>query len=74
MNLKEWRSIVDGQVIRGPSGVLREVVKGCNFADCITLKAIRKTKFDKRTTVYAKNDAYKFSLRREDVEIRRNRD
>lgn len=62
MTKEEWRSIKDGQIIYGRSG-MRQVVHGCHN-ECIGLKAIRKTKFGHKTTTYTIQDARHFTLRR----------
>ena len=52
MTLDEWKSITDGQIIYAASGLQREVIKGCSPSLCITLKAIRKTRYGSKETVY----------------------
>jgi len=59
MTFEEWSSLKVGDIIYSRSGKARKVLKFNNL--CVTLKAIRQTKFGKETTVYGKNDRQFFS-------------
>ena len=62
MTLDEWKTIEDGQIIYAVSGLQREVVKGCSPALCITLKAVRKTRYGSNDTVYDRQCRRSFFL------------
>lgn len=59
MTFEEWSSLKVGDIIYSKAGKAREVLKFNNL--CVTLKAIRRTKYGDKTTVYSKNDRQFFS-------------
>ena len=63
MTKEEWFKLKPGQFIYS-SKIPREIIKVSNKninTRCITLKALRKTKYGPNT-VYCANDCYKWSL------------
>ena len=62
MTLDEWKSIKTGQTIFSKSGVPRLVTKGCGGALCVSLVAIRKTRYGGEETVYDRQCCKQFFL------------
>jgi len=59
MTFEEWSSLKVGDIIYSKAGKAREILKFNNL--CVTLKAIRPTKYGSKATVYSKNDRHFFS-------------
>jgi len=56
---EEWYSLKVGDYVCMHSPIPRKILNVQNR--CITLLALKKTKYGKPNTVYAKNDRYKFT-------------
>jgi len=62
MTPEEWGQLEAGQIIYSLSNTPRKIFKVNKRARCITLEAIRKTRYGDKYTVYTKSEARLFSL------------
>jgi len=60
MTKEEWFALQVGDFVKMEGSLISRKILDFNNG-CITLMALRSTKFNKLTTVYAKNDRYKFT-------------
>jgi len=58
MTKEEWFSLKVGNYVCTDNKIARKVLRFRN--GCITLKALRKTKYGCPTTIYSDSDKYKF--------------